>query len=197
MIQKSYESETSNLYLVPTPIGNLKDITYRAVDVLTMVDAIFAEDTRVTINLLNNFLSNDLDKNTRANLIMRKVLLLSMPELKQVEDKYLEEGNIDNIVIDTSYLSSTSLETLLYIVYDNILSLDYKDSVIKEKNLYSEIIIKVLFIKTFLDLCLNNNHKDNMINDIIRSKYYNDKEYMIVTSLINDIIFKPTITHER
>lgn len=54
MIQKSYEKNTGNLYIVPTPIGNMKDITYRAVEVLQMVDAVFAEDTRVTIQLLNN-----------------------------------------------------------------------------------------------------------------------------------------------
>lgn len=54
MIQKSYDKEISNCYIVPTPIGNMKDMTYRSVEVLKQVDAVFAEDTRVTGVLLNS-----------------------------------------------------------------------------------------------------------------------------------------------
>ena len=54
-IQKSYIDDGSVLYLVPTPIGNFQDMTFRSVETLQNVDYIFCEDTRVTKVLLSHF----------------------------------------------------------------------------------------------------------------------------------------------
>lgn len=43
------------LYIVPTPIGNLRDLTFRALDTLKEADAVFCEDTRRTLALLNHY----------------------------------------------------------------------------------------------------------------------------------------------
>lgn len=54
-IQKSYIDNGPTLYIIPTPIGNLDDMTYRSVKVLQQLDYLFCEDTRVTQKLLNHF----------------------------------------------------------------------------------------------------------------------------------------------
>ena len=54
MSQKSY-NDTPTLYLIPTPIGNMDDMTFRGVKMLEQVEVIFSEDTRVTSLLLKHF----------------------------------------------------------------------------------------------------------------------------------------------
>ena len=61
--QKSFQNDRPCLYLVATPIGNLEEMTYRAIRTLQEVDYIGAEDTRNTVKILNHY-------NIRTKLIL-------------------------------------------------------------------------------------------------------------------------------
>lgn len=92
--QKSFENDRPCLYLVATPIGNLEEITYRAIKILQEVDFIGAEDTRNTIKLLNHF-------NIQTKLISHHEHNLgqSIPKLINL----LLEGNNIALVSDAGY----------------------------------------------------------------------------------------------
>lgn len=107
MWQTSYDGSPS-VYLVPTPIGNLEDMTFRAINVLKMVDVIFSEDTRVTLQLLNYFeIKNSLvhldDHN--EELVKEKVL------------SYLKDGKNVAIVTDrgTPIISDPGYKTVKFL----------------------------------------------------------------------------------
>lgn len=90
MSQKSYNGEPT-LYLIPTPIGNLDDITYRAIQILSEVQVVFSEDTRVTAQLFNHFnISKKLVSNHNYNESKNINLCL----------KYLNEGYSVGLVSD-------------------------------------------------------------------------------------------------
>ena len=107
MWQSSFDGSPV-LYLVSTPIGNLEDITYRAVRVLKEVDVIFSEDTRVTRKLLNY-----LD-------IKNKLISLHDHNEEIVKDKvldYLKNGCSIALVTDrgTPIISDPGYKTVRYV----------------------------------------------------------------------------------
>ncbi|MEI3325377.1 MAG: 16S rRNA (cytidine(1402)-2'-O)-methyltransferase [Thomasclavelia sp.] len=92
--QKSFENNHPCLYLVATPIGNLEEITYRAIRILKEVDYIGAEDTRNTVKLLNYY-------NIKTKLISHHEhnIIHSIPKIINL----LLEGNNIALVSDAGY----------------------------------------------------------------------------------------------
>ena len=90
MSQKSYDGSPT-LYLIPTPIGNMEDITIRAINTLKLVDVIFCEDTRVTGMLLKHFeINKKLISSHKYNEDKNKEKLL----------EYLDSGKNVGVVSD-------------------------------------------------------------------------------------------------
>ena len=107
MWQKSYDG-SPNLYLIPTPIGNMDDITIRTINILKSVEVIFSEDTRVTNLLLTHF---DIHK---------KLISLHEHNEDMVKEKvfdFLNKGFSVGLVTDrgTPIISDPGYKTVKYI----------------------------------------------------------------------------------
>ena len=107
MWQRNYD-EGPILYLIPTPIGNMEDMTYRSVRILSDVGVVFSEDTRVTSNLLNYF------------KIKKRLISLhdhNEDKVKVEVLKYLESGVDVGLVTDrgTPIISDPGYKTVKYV----------------------------------------------------------------------------------
>lgn len=117
MRQNSYDNSPS-LYLIPTPVGNMEDITLRAIHTLEMVDFLLCEDTRVTSELLHK-------------LNIKKKLLHSddhnEDSLKEMVLSKLQEGNNIGLVTDrgTPIISDPGYKIVEYVTSHgfNVISL--------------------------------------------------------------------------
>lgn len=107
MWQKSYD-DSPTLYLIPTPIGNMEDMTFRSINILKKVSVIFSEDTRVTGLLLNHF------------AIKKKLISLHDHNEDIVKEKvleYLSNGFDVGLVTDrgTPIISDPGYKTVKYV----------------------------------------------------------------------------------
>ncbi len=111
MSQKSYNN-TPTVYIIPTPIGNMEDITLRAINTLKLVDVIFCEDTRVTSLLLKHL-------DIKKKLISSHKFNEDKNDYKLLE--YLENGQNVGIVTDrgTPIISDPGYELVKVAIENN------------------------------------------------------------------------------
>ena len=112
MSQKSYINNKATLFLIPTPIGNMEDITIRAINTLKEVEVIFSEDTRVTRQLLNYLnINKKLISSHNYNEYKNENILL----------EYLEKGLNVGVVTDrgTPIISDPGYELVKIAIKNN------------------------------------------------------------------------------
>ena len=120
---------SGKLYICPTPIGNLEDMTYRTIRILNEVDLIAAEDTRHSIKLLNHFeISKPLtsyhehNKDSKGGYLINKLLegeniaLISdagMPGISDPGEDIIKQAIENNIEIEVLPGATASITALV------------------------------------------------------------------------------------
>lgn len=120
---------SGKLYICPTPIGNLEDMTYRTIRILNEVDLIAAEDTRHSLKLLNHFeISKPLtsyhehNKDSKGGYLISKLLdgeniaLISdagMPGISDPGEEIIKEAIENNIEVEVLPGATASITALV------------------------------------------------------------------------------------
>ena len=155
---------SGKLYVVGTPIGNLGDFSPRAVETLDAVDFIAAEDTRVTLKLLNHFgIKKEMisyfehNKNSKGDVIVSRLLGgencaictdAGMPAISDPgEDLVREciENGIDVFIFLTGKIKGYTLE--FYISVSSILCINVDGSI------SVDVLLQPVIAHIFIEIC--------------------------------------------
>lgn len=140
--------------------------------------------------LLNKSLKELNSSDCLTLLLIKKYLLIAIqPEM---EDFYLKNGTIDTLKLPElkqEWLDERSFTSLYLIAAESVNSFNYMDATITSE-MYADMIIRAVFIKSFLDLCINKENINDIKMRICNSDFYKNPNYSIATNIIDDIIFR-------
>lgn len=166
-MQKSFKEEKATLYIVATPIGNLKDMTYRAVEILNEVDYILAEDTRTSSVLLSYY-------QIKKPLVSYHEFNKMDQENKILQD--LEQGKNIALISDagTPGISDPGYEIIKKVIEEGF----YAVSIPGASAILSALVTSGLIIQPFTFI----GFLPRKINDqkILLKNYVNRKETLVV-----------------
>ncbi len=132
-----------------------------------------------------------LDKGSVKDILTTKKYLLIAISPK-LEEYYLETGSIDDLdfpPLKKEWLTDTSFNYFYLIAVEQLSSFLCKDADIQDE-VQADMITSALFIKAFLNLCINEEMRKDIQDRIIYSAFYKNPDYSFATSLVDDIIFK-------
>lgn len=192
MIQNSYEKNDKGVfYIVPTPIGNMDDMTFRAIQILSSVEFILCEDTRVTMNLLKHF---NIEKKTKSchkfNEISNVEFALSL--LKSGKDIAYVSDRGTPMISDPGFLITQKIVEQGF----NIVALPGCTAFVPALNM-SNISNERFYFYGFLRG--NDNVKKNELKNLLKIPatiiLYEAPHRLISTlNLINDVFNNPSIS---
>lgn len=163
-------------------------------DIPTETVYIFDEQTYFLshyLYYLNEYIENINSPQIKETLLLKKHYLLSLGELEETEEYYIENNSIPKPEYNPKWAHNKLFDFLddsLEEIISNIFIPDIDIDV--NKTLEADIITNALIIKCLLSLSTDDNKMNNLIDKITKSKYYNHPDYSISTRIINSIILK-------
>ena len=151
------------------------------------------DETRFFINyytvLLNQYLEHVSIDTVKANLVLKKYMLISINS--DIEEYYLQNKTIDSLQLPElkkEWLTEQSFTSLYLLAYESVLFLNVKDDMMQD-DVYSDMVLRAIFIRTFLDLCINEENVLSVKNKIMQSDFYRNNDYKVANQLIDEVIF--------
>ena len=169
------------LYFVPTPIGNLSDISAHALDILSRAEVAICEDTRVSKQLLNLLCIDEIDL---YNIKEKTAFIIIADKILDLVNIFLDQ--LINIKVPFTYILDNfdSLKAILGL--ENLLNNAsyYKNKVFASAHNEDMIIEKYgKFILDKFDCVINLNKDNRIINNYNKKDLGNDCEYPILNMI--------------